>query len=343
MIERVNENNLAEYEAFIESHPKGLFYHSSKWGRVKSAWKWQAVICRGESGEIKGEAAVMMRFIPVINAALCYVCRGFVCDEDDFSTFDELLQGVKDIAAENRGYVIKMDPEVVIGNKAFFAHMEAKGFKRLPAGLDFENVQPRFVWVFEYKGMSEEELMLTFKPDYRNRIRKSSRKGVEAKICGKEALPDFCKIMAETGERDGFSTRPQEYFEKMLDCLGENARLYMAYYEGKPIAGTIAIRLGRTMKYQYGASSNAHRNTYPNYLLQWEMIKWGLEGGCDIYDFGGISGDITNESNPHYGLYRFKRGFGGYMKEFGGEYDLVLNKPVYLLYNLADKLRGKLR
>ena len=31
------------------------------------------------------------------------------------------------------------------------------------------------------------------------------------------------------------------------------------------------------------------------------------------------------------------------MKEFGGEYDLVLNKPVYLLYNLADKLRGKLR
>ena len=182
--------------------------------------------------------------------------------------------------------------------------------------------------------------MLTFKSDYRNRIRKAARKGVTVKISGNEALPDFVNIMKETGERDGFSTRPLSYFESMLDNMGEYARLYMAYYEGKPIAGTIAINFGQTCKYQYGASSNSHRNTYPNYLLQWEMIKWGLETGCEVYDFGGISGDIENPDNPHYGLYRFKRGFNGYMKEFIGEYDLVLNKLVYKLYNLAEKLRG---
>ena len=39
MIERVTKENLDQYEAFIKKHPKGLFQHSSKWAKVKSAWK----------------------------------------------------------------------------------------------------------------------------------------------------------------------------------------------------------------------------------------------------------------------------------------------------------------
>ena len=46
--------------------------------------------------------------------------------------------------------------------------------------------------------------MLTFKADYRNRIRKAPKKGVEVKIMGNEALDDFVRIMQETGDRDGF-------------------------------------------------------------------------------------------------------------------------------------------
>lgn len=343
MIERVNDDNYNEYEAFLKQHPKGLFCHTKNWGKVKSAWKWEALMCRDDSGKIKGAGSVLIRFVPVVKCSLCYVCRGFACDVDDFETFDELLGGVKQIAKENRAYVIKIDPEIVISEKEFEKHLLSDGFKRLPAGLDFENVQARFVYVFDYKGMNADELMLTFKPDYRNRIRKAARKGVEVKICGEEALPEFMAIMKETGERDGFSTRPIEYFKSMLENMGEYCRLYMAYYEGKPIAGTIAVNFGHTCKYQYGASSNKYRNTYPNYLLQWKMIEWGLETGCDTYDFGGISGDINNEENPHYGLYRFKRGFNGYIREFIGEYDLVLNGFIYHCYNFADKLRSKLR
>ena len=155
-----------------------------------------------------------------------------------------------------------------------------------------------------------------------------------------EALDDFVRIMQETGDRDGFSTRPKAYFEQILNCMGEDARLYMAYYNGQAIAGTIAIKWGKNvMKYQYGASSNAHRNVYPNYALQWAMMQWGMECGCEVYDFGGISGDCQNPDNPHYGLWRFKHGFGGYMKEFIGEFDYVLNKPVYNIYNLVMKIK----
>ena len=95
MIERVNKDNLAEYEDFIKKHPKGLFQHSSKWAKVKSAWKWEAIMLKDDNGKIIGSASVLIRFIPVIKYSLFYVCRGFVADENDFDTFDKLFNSIR--------------------------------------------------------------------------------------------------------------------------------------------------------------------------------------------------------------------------------------------------------
>ena len=65
----------------------------------------------------------------------------------------------------------------------------------------------------------------------------------------------------------------------------------------------------------------------PNYLLQWNMIQWAIERGSRVYDFRGVSGDLS-EDNPLYGLYKFKKGFNGDFTEFVGEMDLILNHPV---------------
>jgi len=179
---------------------------------------------------------------------------------------------------------------------------------------------------------------MSFHQKVRYNIRLAARKGVEIKIGSKEDIPEFHKIMVETGIRDRFVVRSPSYFEQMLDCLGpENIRLYLAYYQGKMIAGTIAVVYGNKCWYLYGASSNEYRNVMPNYLLQWEMIKWALESGCDIYDFRGVSGDI-DENNPLYGLYRFKKGFGGKFTEFIGELDYVFNPFIYFAIEKGEKI-----
>ena len=74
----------------------------------------------------------------------------------------------------------------------------------------------------------------------------------------------------------------------------------------------------------------------PNYLLQWSMIQWALEKKCRIYDFRGVSGDLS-EDNPLYGLYKFKKGFNGEFTEFVGEFDLILSKPMYVMIDKAQK------
>ena len=56
--------------------------------------------------------------------------------------------------------------------------------------------------------------MAGFHQKWRYNIRLAGRKGVTVKEGTREDLKDFHKIMVETGKRDGFITRPLEYFEK---------------------------------------------------------------------------------------------------------------------------------
>ena len=273
---------------------------------------------------------------------LLYACRGPVCDLDDKETLYDLLDGVKTLAKEVKAYCIKMDPDVPSSNEAFTRLLTDYGFCTKTGGKNFEAIQPRYVFRLNVEGKTEEEIQAGFHQKWRYNIRVAERKGVEVKICGKEQIPAFADLMLTTGVRDGFVTRKPEYFAAMLDNLGDHARLYMAFHEGNPIAGTLAIHYGDKVWYLYGASSNEHRNLMPNYLLQWRMIQWAVENRCRVYDFRGVSGDVS-EDNPLYGLYRFKQGFGGDFTEFIGEMDYVVDPFIYHATEKATAVFKELR
>ena len=76
MTEIINEKTLAEYEAFVQGHPKGNFAQSSYWVKQKSAWTWRAIACRGEDGAIKGTLSVLIRKVPGIGRTIMYASRG---------------------------------------------------------------------------------------------------------------------------------------------------------------------------------------------------------------------------------------------------------------------------
>ena len=79
----------------------------------------------------------------------------------------------------------------------------------------------------------------------------------------------------------------------------------------------------------------------PNYLLQWEMIKYSIEKKKHMYDFRGVVG-VVDESHPQYGLYRFKKGFNAEFTEFLGEVYINRKPIVYKMYKISEKLYKKL-
>ena len=325
MIEFVTKENLDAYEAFVEAHPWGHFMQSRLWGHVKDNWTWEGVLSRGEDGSLRGALGILIRRLPGLPLTIMYAGRGPVCDPHDGAAIADLIAGARKLAKRYRSYELKMDPAVLSSDTEFTDLMRAQGFK-ISDSRNFEGVQPRYVFRIDMRGRGEEELLASFQQKTRYNIRLAQRKGVTVRICGSEMVPDFARIMRETGVRDGFITRDAAYFDKMLKALSEHARLYMAFYEDKPVAGTLAIRYGDKVWY----------------LLQWEMIRWAIESGSRIYDFRGVSGDLS-EDNPLYGLYRFKRGLNGDFTEFVGELNLALNKPVYALVERGQHLYRKLR
>ena len=332
-----------EYEEFVSHHPRGEFTQSIHWQEVKNNWQFEAVVSRNPEGEIVGACGVLIQKVPLFGTSFMYSPRGPICDLKDLAVLRDLKAGVDALAKIYHAHTFKMDPDVPAEDTFFIKVAEEMGFKRFYGPDGFETIQARFNYRLPLAGRTEDEIFMGFHQKTRYNIRLAIKKGVEVRPVGKEYLDDFMRIYATTGQRDGFNIRPKAYLERMLDALGVHVRLYMGFYQGEPVCGAITTNYAGKTCYVYGASDNAHRNVMPNYLMQWEMIRWAIETGCSVYDFQGISGDLENENGHMYGLYRFKRGFGGRVDELAGEFDCNYKPVTTALVGLGIRLSGALR
>ena len=310
-----------EDEAFLMERGAD-FLQSTLWAGVKHRWKHQAIISRDGEGSIRATALVLIKRFPPPFKPFLYCPRGPVCDPTDHESLKDLLQGLEELAHRYHAYTCKLDPPIdETDSRAVYA-LRAAGLGFTPWQPDDVTIQCRNNYVLDIDGRSEEELLGSFKSKCRYNIRLANRKGVTCKVYGKERLSDFCSLMEETKERDGFDMRTEGYFARMMDSLGEHCRLYLCEYQGQALSGAICVQYGGRTTYLYGASTSVHREVMPNYLMQWEMIRWAVEGGCRIYDFGGVP-HWYDPDHPNNGVYRFKTGFNGRLEIYAGEFTQV--------------------
>ncbi|MGB8984971.1 MAG: peptidoglycan bridge formation glycyltransferase FemA/FemB family protein, partial [Anaerolineales bacterium] len=155
-------------------------------------------------------------------------------------------------------------------------------------------------------------------------------------------LESFHKMMLLTGGRDGFGVHSLEYYHRAYELLHpkQMGELLLAEFEGKPLAALFVARYGNRAYYLYGASTDEERNRMPTYLLQWEAMKWARAHGGQEYDLWGVpdEDEATLEANFEkrhdglWGVYRFKRGFGGELKRAAQAMDRVYNPLLYWAY-----------
>lgn len=191
------------------------------------------------------------------------------------------------------------------------------------------NLQPRQTLMLDLT-LSEEELLAAMSQKTRYNIRLAAKKGVKI-VEGRLAdFPEFWRLMSLTGERDSFHIHGAEHYRRLLDS--SNVQLLFAEYDGRKIAAGIFCFFGGRATYLHGASDNEARNLMAPHLLQWQAISEAKKRNCRQYDFYGID----EENWP--GVTRFKRGFGGFVKEYPGTYDVVFRPFSYHLYGFLRTL-----
>lgn len=328
-----------KFNSFIKQHAEGHVMQAWEWGDIKgrTGWKPRRLVLE-KYGQIIAAATVLERGLPFFKVPIFYCPRGPVVEFNDRDKTDELFRAIRELAEKQKAILLKIDPAIPSADIDLLDYLKSRGFRQVDKGKNFEGVQPKYVFRLDITP-GEETLLAGMSQKTRYNIRLAAKRGVKVRTGTREDLPLFYKVLKETTERDNFLVRAYSYFVDLYDTLvpAGLAQLFVAEYQGRIIAGTLAFVAGEKAWYVYGASSNNHRNVMPNYLIQWEMICWAKSKGCTLYDFRGVSGDLS-ENNPLYGLYKFKKGFSGEFTEFAGEWDYVYRPLMYIIWQALEKL-----
>lgn len=341
ILNKQNEKQVKKYESYVSTYDGASLMQSLNWAKVKFGWIQEAVYLE-ENGEIIAAMTVLLEKVPHTNMYLMYAPRGPVCDINDIELVKRLINELEKLKEKYKIFLLKFDPNVEYNERLEILYKDA-GFKVLNTNVDKDDlIQPLHDMILKIDDMSEDELMKSFSEKTRYNIRLAKRKGVEVYYSrNEEDLKIFYELYKITAIRDKIGCRAYEYFETMLKAYDENhLRIYIAKHENDNLSAAIALNYGNELFYLYGASSNEKRNLMPNYLMQWEMIKWGLETKCKKYNFGGVL-----NLDPQNGLYKFKIGFckKDGVTQYIGEIDKVYNNFMYMLYTKGLPVLKKIK
>jgi len=245
-------------------------------------------------------------------------------------TRNEFWNEVDSVCKKNKAIFLKIEPDIwddnfILHNSSFI--------------LSKYNIQPPRTIVIDIKN-TEEAILARMKQKCRYNIRLAEKKGVTVHVW--DDITGFHGMMQVTGGRDGFGVHLLDYYRRAYELFHPigACELLAAEFEGKPLAALMVFAYGRRAWYVYGASNDEERNRMPTYLLQWEAIRWAKARGCEEYDLWGVPDenesvlevDFESRHDGLWGVYRFKRGFGGEVKRAAQAMDRVYNPLLYKLY-----------
>ena len=108
------------------------------------------------------------------------------------------------------------------------------------------------------------------------------------------------------------------------------------------LGGILFLIYGNEVLSLYGGSHSKLMQFQSAYTVHFSGIKIAVEEKYKKYNFYGITGDFRKD-NPLYGLFLFKKSFGGNVAELIGEFDLIISPVWYYSYNIAFNLYHSLK
>lgn len=318
----------------MRAHPDAHALQLSAWAIHQARFGWQALrlAVAGESDELLAGAQLLMRRLPFGIGVRAYAPAGPLFSEDERANA-LLWQAIRRCGAS----FVKFEP------CNWYRPRPDLPERLIRAGLRCspETVQiPRTI-VVDLSG-TEEELLRRMNQSTRYKCRLGPKKEIAVRLGDEADALRFGALMQLTAQRDGFYARPPEYYQSAYRAFAPSGEvaLLIASYKGQDLAGAMIFRCGENAYYFYGASSDAERNRMPTYILQWEAMRWAKAQGALRYDLWGIpdadvqtlEAEFEKRDDGLWGVYKFKRGFGGEVRRSVGAWDLPINRLIYTAY-----------
>ncbi|MFN2187901.1 MAG: lipid II:glycine glycyltransferase FemX [Candidatus Promineifilaceae bacterium] len=336
----------AEWDRFVSNHENGSALQTTAWARLKNRFGWRSVrVWLKHDGDLVAGAQILVRSAALGLIRVAYIPHGPIVDWNDDNQVDVLINQIDHAAFEQGAGFLKIEP--LLWQNEFGAESWLSLCQRHDLIPESDTIQPPRTIMVDLTA-SEDEILARMKQKTRYNIRLAKKKGVMVRQGGREDVTIFNQLIQQTGQRSGFGVHAPEYYRDAYDFFSpDQAALFIAEYEDKPLSAIMVFGHGRRAAYLYGASSDEERQRMPSYAVQWQAMLWAKEQGYIAYDLWGVP-DFSEEElelqfkdrdDGLWGVYRFKRGFGGEILRTVGTADRVYNSLVYRLYRWREGRR----
>lgn len=338
-VEFKKADDKTSWEQFNKNSKFGYFLQSWNWGELQKEWgksiSRYEIIVDGNRKGILQTITEKSRF-----GNICYIPRGPVIDWEDKKLIKKVTNAMKDFFKDQGFLILRFDPEIEKESS------QASLLKELGFKSGVLTVQAENPWIIDIDGRSDSELfewmsehdMRSKVPNY---IRGSRRKGCEVRVVeSHDGLELFLEMLTDMARAKDINLGNPDYIQKMYEVLDGSFKVFIGYYEDKPVVSAGIIMYGNEAAYLYGASTPDIGNTNAAYLLQWEVIKHARDLDIKRYNLWGVLVDEEyKKGNPGYGYSYFKRSFGGYAKRLIKPLEYPYKKLTYKLVRLQQRYR----
>lgn len=337
----------------LRTLPAAHVLQTWEWGAFKqheTGWQPEHLTFLDDDGHTVAAALLLTRRVGPLR--VMYVPKGPALDYTRPDLTAAVLDHLQALARQRRAVWLKIDPDVVAGTgiPAADGH-DPDAAARHPAQDDSTGQQVLAAlrsrgWRFSASQVQfrhtitvdltpdEDAILMAMSQNTRRKVRTGPKKGVTVRTADTPAdLQTLYDLYRVTGQRQGFLIRPPDYYRAAWASFIDAglAQAFLAEWESQPLAGMVLFHFGPKAWYFYGMSTDQERSRMPTYLLQWEAMCWAKAHGYRTYDFWGAP-DVFNESDPMWGVYRFKDGWGGTVVRHIGAWDFIPHTALYTLY-----------
>ncbi|MCB8922336.1 MAG: peptidoglycan bridge formation glycyltransferase FemA/FemB family protein [Ardenticatenaceae bacterium] len=331
--------NDAEWDDFVAAHPHGSLLQTTAWARLKNNFGWSSQrIWLRQDGKLQAGAQMLIKSAAFGLARIGYLPHGPLVNWQNAEQVRVLFHQLDLAAYQRRIGFVKLEP-LLWQDECPAAQWQAI-CQEYDLQATADTIQPPRTMLLDLRP-SLDTILAAMKQKTRYNIRLAERKEITVRQGTATDLPAFAQLMRLTGERDGFGVHATDYYKRAYEVFApDDVALLLAEFEGRPLSAVMVFKNGPRAAYLYGASSNEERNRMPNYAVQWAAIQWAKERGCTSYDLWGIpdatpdelEAQFSERSDGLWGVYRFKRGFGGDIRRTVGAVDRIYNPRTYKLY-----------
>jgi lipid II:glycine glycyltransferase (peptidoglycan interpeptide bridge formation enzyme) len=302
------------------------------------------ILVRGADGAVRGVAQALVRPTQ-LGRSVIYVPHGPLWERDAPDGDDVLrlvVRGLRALARDRRGIVVKLDPRGDGGDPAALRDaLLAHGLR--PARHDLQARTTRIVDLAD----GGEELRRTWDKDARNLYRRAAKEGVVTEVrrqSDRESITAFHDLLEDTAERKQFRSHGLDFLSALADSLAPTGGWYLclARKDGRPIGGMVTLRVADRAFYLYGASSRDPelKNANAGYATMGATMEALAADGVKTLDLWGVAESDEAAPESWAGFSAFKRRFGGTPVRHPGTFDLVVDRFWYKIRDVRERTRG---